>query len=329
MIASTLLFIITIFSISLFLTHQYWKYALKKAILDIPNDRSSHKQPTPRGGGLVFFGIFMITALYLWRLGNIDTALFLSLLGGLPIAIIGYVDDIHPVSNRYRIVVHFFSAVWGCAWLGFVAHPTFIIMVLITVWFVNLYNFMDGIDGLAASETIFVGMVAGLILMARDINGVGLLCFALASSVLGFLVYNWEPAKLFMGDIGSGFLGYVLAILMWKSASFGVLPVLFWWILLGVFLTDATFTLLYRIRNKEKWYMAHRKHIYQRMVQKGLSHKRVTQFTFFVNILILLPVSLLFIESKSIAIELFCVVGAAGILSLAWFIAHKYYYTDG
>lgn len=318
----------TLFLISLLLTNLYRKYALKKSILDHPNHRSSHKQPTPRGGGLVFVGIFMIAAFFLWVTNEIDNRLFYALLGALPVAMVGCVDDFYSVNNKYRIAVHFAAAIWCCAFLGYIHNPMAILVILITVWFINLYNFMDGIDGLAASEAVFVSAISGSVLVLHGMHGIGVLSLILCFSVLGFLVYNWEPAKLFMGDVGSGFLGYVFAVLMWKTASAGVLPVMFWWILLGVFLIDATFTLLYRIKNKEKWYLAHRKHVYQRLVQKGWTHRRVTQVAMLINILILLPIAMLFMETKRLPVELVYVAGSASALGLAWLIVHKYYSVD-
>jgi len=150
---------------------------------------------------------------------------------------------------------------------------------------------MDGIDGLAASEAIFVLAVAGSVLLFQGNVGVGRLCLGLAFAVVGFLYWNWKPAKIFMGDIASGFLGYCFAILMWATASTHALPLLFWLILLSVFLIDTTYTLLRRMIQRKKWYSAHREHIYQQVVQKFFSHDQMTLIIISINIVVLLPIA--------------------------------------
>lgn len=276
--------------VSLISTGIFKKYALKKAILDLPNERSSHQQPIPRGGGIVFVGLFYLLLSYLFAVHAIPKFLLMSLLGGLPVAIIGYCDDLYSVKIHWRMLIHIFSATWGIWWLPMPHTLITIFAIFMTVWFINLYNFMDGIDGLAASEAIFVSAVAGIVLLQTD-KGIAILCFGLAFSVLGFLYWNWSPAKIFMGDIASGFLGYFFAILLWSTASIHLLPIFFWIILLAVFLIDATFTLLRRILQRKKWYQAHREHIYQRLVEKGLAHHHMTLLVISINMMVLLPLA--------------------------------------
>ena len=158
-----------------------------------------------------------------------------------------------------------------------------LLAVLGTVWMINLYNFMDGIDG-AATEAVTVSAIAGIILFVTGNGGLAMVCMALAFSVVGFLIWNWPPARIFMGDVGSGFLGFVFACLAIASENSGALPLVVWVVLLGVFVVDATVTLIRRFINKEKLYEAHRTHVYQLAVQAGFSHKQVTVTVCLINI---------------------------------------------
>jgi Fuc2NAc and GlcNAc transferase len=144
------------------------------------------------------------------------------------------------------------------------------------VWLINLYNFMDGIDGLAAGEAVGVGLVGGVLLAAAGATGLSLVALALAAAAGGFLVFNWPPAKIFMGDVGSGLLGYAFGVLAMASERAGAVPLVVWMILLAVFIVDATATLIRRVVNGERWFEAHRSHAYQRAVQAGYSHHAVT-----------------------------------------------------
>ncbi|MDP1573490.1 MAG: glycosyltransferase family 4 protein [Coxiellaceae bacterium] len=280
--------LIAAFIFSLSFTGLFRKFALQKAIIDLPNERSAHVIPTPRGGGLVFTVAFYGLLVTLWFLNEVQTPLFLSLLGGIVVAIVGYWDDLYHLKIQWRFLGHCIAAVWGIAWLPIPHGVDTFLAIFLTVWFINLYNFMDGIDGVAASEAIFVSVAAGIALLHHD-AGVSTLCFGLGAIMLGFLCWNWAPAKIFMGDVGSGFLGYCFAILMWATAAAHSLSILFWWILLAVFLVDATFTLLRRMIQGKKWYQAHCEHGYQKLTQKGLSHAKVTLCMMGINIFILLP----------------------------------------
>ncbi len=275
------------------------KYALNKEILDIPNARSSHNHPTPRGGGLPMAVLF-ITAVALFALaGVVPVRLAIALCGGgLLVAGIGWIDDKKQLSARLRIIIHFLAAVWSLCWLeglpalnlGFTEFKLYWIGAFLAtigiVWMINLYNFMDGIDGIAGTETISVACAAGVFLFFNGFLPLAIVCGLLACSVAGFLVWNWPPAKIFMGDVGSGLLGFVFAVLAVASENSGALPLLVWWMLLGVFIVDATATLLRRIRRGERWTEAHRTHAYQLAVQAGYSHKQVAFAVIVLNVVL-------------------------------------------
>jgi Fuc2NAc and GlcNAc transferase len=153
------------------------------------------------------------------------------------------------------------------------------------VWLTNLFNFMDGIDGIAGGEAVSVGVVGGLLLLASGASELAGTALLIAAASLGFLAWNWAPARIFMGDVGSGFLGFTLGALAIASDRVAAVPILVWMMLLGVFIFDATVTLLRRLR-RERFYEAHRRHAYQRAVAAGASHGTVTGFVLMLNALL-------------------------------------------
>ncbi len=271
-------------------------YALDR-LLDIPNERSSHTAPTPRGGGLAIavtvIGGVLVAAVIRWI--PWDLALALSG-GGAMIAAVGWIDDHRSLSALTRFAVQFFSAAWAMFWLGGLPSlsigstvvnlgPAGLILGVVgIVWAINLYNFVDGIDGLAAGEAISTGVIGGAILLAMNQYGLAMVSLLIAAASAGFLPLNWAPAKLFMGDVGSGMLGYLFAVLAIASENAGAIPLLIWVLLLGAFVFDATVTLCRRIARGERWYHAHHSHAYQRMVQAGRSHAMVSSMILLINL---------------------------------------------
>ncbi|MEJ2442916.1 MAG: glycosyltransferase family 4 protein [Exilibacterium sp.] len=262
--------------LSFILTVGFRHYALVRHLLDVPNNRSSQSEPTPRGGGVAVVIAFVGSASVFGSLWDHWSVSLVTVLGaGAGIALLGFLDDHNHIDFHWRLLMHFLFAccvVVGMGglpgidilgytpdfWLGWVA------AVFYVVWLVNLYNFMDGIDGIAAIEAITVCVGAALCAMAA---GAGVQNWVLpgflAAAALGFLLLNFPPAKIFMGDAGSGFIGLVLGGLSLQAAWDQ--PQLFWsWlILLGVFFVDATVTLVRRVLRGEKFYQAHRSHAYQ------------------------------------------------------------------
>jgi Fuc2NAc and GlcNAc transferase len=264
-------------------------YAVSRGMVDVPNERSSHAVITPRGGGLAIVITFLGGAAALATLGVLPAHLMIALGGGgLLIAGVGWLDDRKGLSAVSRAVVHLAAAVWAICWLGglpwldlgFTRLPLHLIGALLAVigvvWLVNLFNFMDGIDGIAGVETISVCVMAGAWAAFSGASGLAMACLLLALTTAGFLVWNWPPAKIFMGDVGSGFLGYTLVVLAISSEKMHAAPLFVWIVLLGVFLIDATATLIRRISRGERWYEAHRTHAYQYAVQAGFTHQQVT-----------------------------------------------------
>ncbi len=282
------------------------RYALAASLIDIPNARSSHKLPTPRGGGVAIVIVFLAGLPALNVAGLLATEVMWAVFGtGAWVALVGFLDDHGHIPARWRLLAHFIGAAWGLFWLG--GMPPLVIVgytldsgwlaqilgIFYLVWLLNLYNFMDGIDGLASIEAITVCLGGALLYLAGS-ETINQWCapVLLAMAVAGFLLWNFPPARIFMGDAGSGFLGIVLGLFSIQAAW--VTPKFFWsWlILLGVFIVDATWTLLRRFVRGEKIYEAHRSHAYQYASRHYGSHKAVTLAIGAINVCWLIPISL-------------------------------------
>jgi len=282
------------------------RYTLHTDLLDHPNDRSSHTVPTPRGGGVAIVGSFMLLLLAMGLLGFIQQRLMIAALGsGTVVALLGFLDDRASLPARVRFAGHALAAAWCIGWMNAIPSvPIFghtvdlglagpLLSGLFIMWMINLFNFMDGIDGIASVEAITTTL-GGALLWWLAGSGTGwVAAVAFAGSVTGFLAWNWPPAKIFMGDAGSGFLGLMVALLaLWCGQA---APLLFWswFILVGCFMVDATTTLVRRVRRGERFHVAHRCHAYQYAARKHGGHRPVTLAVAAINVAWLLPMALL------------------------------------
>ncbi|ENA29492.1 MULTISPECIES: MraY family glycosyltransferase [Pseudomonas] len=289
------------------MTHYVRRYALKGHLMDIPSVRSSHSIPTPRGGGLAIVIVFSIATLVWQFIGaNLYWTDLVALLGAAcGVALIGFIDDHGHIPARWRLLGHFACAAWGLWWLqGF---PTVMInntainfgwlgnafALFYLVWLLNLYNFMDGIDGIASVEAICVGAGGAALFWITGHGAIAWLPLLLVAAVLGFLILNFPPARIFMGDAGSGFLGIILGCLSILAARLDPAFFVAWIILLGVFVTDASFTLFRRLLRGEKVYEAHRSHAYQSAARFHNGHRPVTLAVLLINTILLIPTALL------------------------------------
>ena len=257
----------------------------RAAVLDHPNERSLHAAPTPRGGGIALVGAILLAWLALIVAGAVAPRLLVVLFGAALLAAISWIDDLRGLSPATRLLAQLVAV--GLGMLALMpAGPVFqfwlmpgldaVAAALLWLWFVNLFNFMDGIDGLAGSEAAAIGI--GLVLFASLGAGrdPGLAALAAAgAAALGFLVWNWAPARIFLGDVGSVPLGYLLGFLLLDVAARGGWKIAL--ILPLYFLADATITLLRRLARGERVWQAHRQHFYQRAVQRGLGHGDVVR----------------------------------------------------
>jgi Fuc2NAc and GlcNAc transferase len=288
---------------STLLTGLVRKLALSHGVIDVPNERSSHTVPTPRGGGIAIALATVGAVVALAALGKIEMRLLAAFAGGgVMVATVGFIDDRSPLSARVRLAVHFIAALWALAWLeglpplriaGQVIEfgiAGYLLGALGIVWTLNLFNFMDGIDGIAASEAAFIALAAALLAIFTGVAmGVTAIALATAAACVGFLLWNWPPAKIFMGDVGSAFLGFTIALLAIASARDNPVALLVWLLLGGVFFVDATVTFVRRLLRREPVHEAHRSHAYQWLARRWNSHRRVTVLVVLVNLVWLLP----------------------------------------
>jgi Fuc2NAc and GlcNAc transferase len=297
--------------ISFSLTYFIKNYYIKHALLEEINERSSHTVPTPHGGGIAIILVWFSGLFYLHFTNEIDSSLFYALLVGIIISVVSFFDDLYELSPKLRLIAQAIVAFGGLYFLGGFEQLNLFFFTLenqiltnifaffMIIWFINLYNFLDGIDGYAGSEALFLSIAAFILF-----GGAHFLVLAVA--VLGFLVWNWHRAKIFMGGVGSTLLGYNVAIFTIYYANQVSTNFWIWIILFGLFWFDATLTLFRRYKNKEKLSQAHKKHAYQRLVQSGLSHDKVVLFSLGVNAMLFIMVY--FAPSVFIALPLSLIV---------------------
>ncbi len=307
------------------------KQALVHGMLDVPNERSSHAVPTPRGGGIGFVFTLVAGIVGLRLAGWLrDFELIALLPGAIAVAAVGYMDDKRGLTARTRFAVHLTAAsiaigslvVGGASPQIFPWLPYWIALGLVivgTVWSINLFNFMDGIDGIAGSQALFVAASsAGLIGLTGGPEAWVLICVLTAGACTGFLAWNWPSAKIFMGDVGSGFLGFWLAVVALALHISGALTLWSSLILGMVFVADTTATLIRRILAGEKWYVAHRSHAYQHLARRFGQHRRVVLITWLVNLLVGLPLAYFAQVERSwgpwVAIAFFVLLATACVL---------------
>ena len=304
-----------LFLVSAIATRQLVANSHRLSTLDIPNERSSHLTPTPRGGGIAFVATSLVGFLLLLLNDTLDNKSLLALCcAGAIIAMAGHLDDRQKISGAaVRLVLHAIGAIILIIGIGIPSQISLfdrtvntgiigsILGVLYLVWLLNLFNFMDGTDGIAASEAIFV-CVAGAVLNYHVLSDINLstASIILATSTLGFLLYNWSPAKIFMGDVGSGYLGIVIGGLSLMAAKQQSDLLWVWIILLAVFVSDATVTLIRRLLRKQKPHVAHRSHAYQHLAIRFNSHSKVALIVLSINVVWLLPIAFL-VANKQLA----------------------------
>jgi Fuc2NAc and GlcNAc transferase len=294
---------VSVLLVAALITRVARKFALLHGVIDVPNERSSHLTPTPRGGGVSIVVAATTGLIALTWLGAMRTPLLLAVGGGgLAVAIVGFLDDRRRLSVGIRFAIHLAAALWALSWLGglpplrvgaqivTLGWSGYVLGMLAIVWVLNLFNFMDGIDGLAAVQGVFVTWGGALLAIVAGVHGeVAGAALVLGAACCGFVRWNWPPAKIFMGDVGSGYLGYVIAVLALAATRENPVALWAWLTLGGVFFVDATVTLLRRLLRGERVYEAHRSHAYQWLARRWRSHAKVTGTVLTVNVLWLLP----------------------------------------
>ena len=292
----------------------------RRAILDRPNTRSSHARPTPRGGGLAVVPI----ALAAWVAGagfDLPGGMVVILCGAAALALLSWIDDLRSLPPALRLLVQAAVVGVGIWWLddhGMVfqgllpAWLDALAAAILWLWFLNLFNFMDGIDGISGVETVSIG--AGLAVLAAQAGDAPPAWFGatLAAAAAGFLVWNWHPARIFLGDVGSVPLGFLLGFLLLALAARGYWAAAL--ILPAYYLADATITLACRAWRRERVWRPHAEHYYQRAVRSGMSHAQVSLAVLAADLLLIgLALTSLYAPVASLA-------GAALVVAalLAW-----------
>jgi Fuc2NAc and GlcNAc transferase len=269
------------------------RWAERLSLIDVPNKRSSHSRPIPRGGGAAFVAASTALTLLASLLspGILPAGSFPLLSASLVVALAGLADDRWQLPAGIRLMVQLGAAVYvvehgvvvphvgipggGLLPLGRMAAP---LCVLWLVASTNAYNFMDGIDGLVAGQSVVIGLVLCWMSDVAGAVGLALAIGLLAGAIFGFLLCNWPPARIFMGDVGSGYLGFVFAgwAIIGARPGEAFVPLGAWLIAGAPLLFDAAFTLIFRALHGERIYEPHRKHLYQRLIRLGWSHRQVT-----------------------------------------------------
>lgn len=266
----------------------------RMGLVQAPNFRSSHGKPTPHGGGLgIVLGGGAAGVWLAWVQGGM-----LWLISGLAflLAMLGLWDDIRHLPARTRLAVQVLLCALLLQALGdFTPLALAGLLLFAGVWWVNLFNFMDGIDGLAATQAVFmlaVGAALAAWFFPAATGAAGWLwMLAVAAATLGFMVFNWPPARIFMGDVGSTYLAFMIFALALLSVREGWLTYPAWLVLGAGFVADASLTLLRRMLAGERWFEAHRSHAYQRLSRRWSSHRRVTLLSIAINLLWLAPLA--------------------------------------
>ncbi|WKZ41729.1 MAG: glycosyltransferase family 4 protein [Anaerolineales bacterium] len=273
------------------------QYAERRRIMDHPNERSLHSAPTPRGGGVAIVIVVLAAGCVAAFHFNLTQSL-IYLVCGAVIAYLGWRDDVHSLSPRVRFAVQGLVALASVLGMGYFKSVTiplfgqlqlgaigFIVTLLWIVGLTNAYNFMDGIDGIAGGVALSAALGWMFLATRTDNHFVYWVALAVGAGSLGFLFHNWSPAKIFMGDAGSTFLGYTFAVLPLLSASEGGDALMLGTLLMWTFIMDAGVTFIRRALKRENVFAAHRTHLYQRLVSSGYKHATVTLLYIFLTLL--------------------------------------------
>ena len=282
--------------------------AIRFNIIAERNQRTLHNNDTPKGSGIIFSLVSIFLTYLIWFQGLIpDDLTIVICFGGFAATLFGFVDDIINIPAKIKLFIQILLS--GFIILCFGEVPLLLdteytsidtgivgvfIGVIALVWLINLCNFMDGTDGMAASGTIFIcAVIAVILFFIQDETEIGLVAGVLALSCFAFLLFNWPMAKIFMGDAGSVFIGYVFGVFIIYTMMLGYISIWTWIIVFGYFGIDTTLTLILRLIHIKKWYGAHRSHAYQNLARIWDSHSKILYLVICFHLLWLLPLAIL------------------------------------
>jgi len=313
--------------LSFVLTWLFTLYARKAGMLDLPGARHSHTEPTPRGGGA---GMVIALALLSWMLQRYYTGTSFWLSGVLPgllvLSLLGWWDDRMSLSPLLRFVVQLAVSSYLIWWVCVDYPLTSVLMLAISwlylMWMINLYNFMDGSNGMAGFQGVFTGLVLAFLFFIGGNENAALLSVLVAAVCLGFLPWNLGQARVFMGDVASGSLGFVIGALLIYGVISESLAVGVAWLVMLVFVCDSTLTLTARVLRGERWYNPHKQHLYQRLIERGWSHGRVLTLYQLINLVLVVPAIAVAVNYPASATIV--AIAVSGVLGLGWLLVkHK------
>jgi Fuc2NAc and GlcNAc transferase len=298
-----MIFIPFLFLLSIIGSIGYKKIAISNKVLATPNHRTLHEIAIPKGGGIVFSTLTVFSVVLVWwKIQLADDLLWVLVTGGLAASIFGFLDDLKNIRASIKLIMHILLSAWTVYWLDGCEQflidwvPRYLSLPLIfffLVWMINGYNFIDGIDGMAASGAIFISLTIALVMFLTVGYTETIYVFIfLATAVSGFLIFNWPKASIFMGDSGSVFLGYNFGVLLIFTVMNGDVSIWTWLVVLGYFLSDVVVTQILRVILVKKWWHAHRSHAYQNLARITGNHLKVTRGVAVYNLFWILPLTI-------------------------------------
>lgn len=326
-LSSAVVMLLTLILLQLFSKPSSWFY-----LIDNPNERSLHTKPTPRSGGLaILIAIVTVFPIGLWDAQTLPDGIIWIGIASLIVAVLSYLDDRFGVPVRYRLIGQVTAALLVATHSVYmnsvtlpgvtIVLPSFVsilIMVVFLVWMTNLYNFMDGMDGFAGGMTVFGFSTLALFAYLSHMSILVTICMMVAMSSLSFLVYNFPPAKIFMGDTGSATLGFIAGSFILIFNKHAIMPAWIGIMVFSPFIADATVTLIRRAIRLEKIWQAHRTHYYQRLVQLGWGHKKTVLIEY---IMMLLSSVLAIVALKNSPFTQWLIIMFLALVYVAFFIS--------
>jgi Fuc2NAc and GlcNAc transferase len=323
-----------ILMLSACLTALYKSFAIKKEIISNPNNRSLHKHFKPSGGGIVFslICVFFVSILGFYEVIDFEMLMVFGL-GAFSASLFGFIDDIYDIKPLTKLIIQIALSIWVILWFDISElkilswlpiWASIALCCFLLVWMMNLYNFMDGIDGMAASGTVFTcfALIVSLILTS-GFSTLIIILLILLFSTLGFLIHNWPPASIFMGDSGSIFLGYFFGSLIIISLISGEISFWTWLIVFSCFFGDTNVTIIMRLILSKKWYKPHRSHGYQNLARILDNHKKVTIGVQVYNIFYILPLTVFSVTIPMWA-EFFSILAIVPVIILSIYFGPRY-----
>jgi len=300
--------------------------ALGSGMIALPGERQSHHQATPTGGGLGIVFSIVLTSFCLQLFSPLPVFWWQNMLPGLILlSLVGWLDDKHAVSSLIRLLVQLAVSFWllGFGWSEFslAGLSLFAGTALAMVWMMNMYNFMDGSNGMAGFQGVFAGLVLAVLFQNGGQSEMAILALVVAAACAGFLPLNFPNARVFMGDVASVPLGFIFAAFMFYGIRTGSLGLVSSSLVMSLFIVDATLTLFKRAIRGERWYTAHAQHVYQRLIAQGWSHGGVLLLYQTINVIWVLPVLILAEKYQTYAVLM--AGGSFLVLSACWYTMNR------